>query len=55
MATIEYGDRRHSKGDGDIMFLTVGNIGECRQISVMIQQEMNFHGTFGPTELSPWE
>jgi len=37
------------------VFLTVGNVGIDREVSVMVQKQMKFDRSFGPAKLRPRE
>ena len=40
---------------GDIGSLAIGDHSEVRQISVVVQQEVDLNGAFGLTEIRPWK
>ena len=46
---------KESSGDGHIVRLTVGNVSVGRRVTVMIQKQMEFDGSFRSAEISPRE
>lgn len=47
------GRKCHRLGNIHFMGLSIGDMGKYRQISVMVQEQMEFHRTLGLTELGP--
>lgn len=45
--------KRDLPGNSDIVFFPIGNMGKGGQIAVMIQKQMQFHGTLGAAKSGP--